>query len=102
MAGTGARERRIGAQVRPFPAAPFQRRTLGNFLHASDMGTQTAIAKEGNAMMLTVQQSYALLAKHGVFARECCDRCGQLLGALRFTRRGESGERGSRECRGDG
>jgi hypothetical protein len=53
-------------------------------------------------MMLTVQQSYKLLAAHGVFARECCNKCGQLLGAVRFTRRGESGEWCSRECRGDG
>ena len=53
-------------------------------------------------MLLTVQQSRALLAKHGVFARECCDKCGQLLGAARFTRKGESGEWCSRQCRGDG
>ena len=39
-------------------------------------------------MLLTVQQTYELLAKHGVFAREICDKCGQVLGAVRFTRRG--------------
>src|SRR5258708_28551780 len=47
MAGTGARERRIGAQMWPFPATAFQRRTHGNFLHASDMGTQAAVTNEG-------------------------------------------------------
>jgi hypothetical protein len=52
-------------------------------------------------VLLTVQQSYALLEKHGVFARECCNRCGQLLGAVRFTRRNESGVWCSRECRSD-
>src|SRR5262249_15180467 len=40
-------------------------------------------------------------AKHGVFAREACGKCGRLLGAVRFTRRGEAGEWCSRECRGE-
>jgi hypothetical protein len=52
-------------------------------------------------MQLTHAQAYELLAKHGVFARECCDRCGQLLGAVRYTRAGESGVWCGRECRGD-
>jgi len=46
--------------------------------------------------------TYELLAKHGVFARECCDRCGRLLGAVHFTRKNEVQEFCSRECRGDG
>src|SRR5258708_29795039 len=54
-----------------------------------------------NPMHLSAEQAYDLLGKHGVFARECCDKCGQLLGAVRYTRRGESGEWCSRECRGD-
>jgi hypothetical protein len=53
-------------------------------------------------MLLTVQQSYALLEKHGVYAREICDKCGAVLGAVRFTRKDESGVWCSRECRGDG
>ena len=53
-------------------------------------------------MLLTTQQSYDLLAKHGVFAREICDKCGTVLGAVRFTRRDEAGFWCSRECRGDG
>jgi hypothetical protein len=52
-------------------------------------------------MLLTVQQSYALLARHGVCAREICDKCGAVLGAVRFTRKDESGVWCSRECRGD-
>jgi hypothetical protein len=52
-------------------------------------------------MQLTIGQAYELLAKHGVYAREACDRCGRILGAVRFTRRGEAGEWCSRECRGD-
>jgi hypothetical protein len=52
-------------------------------------------------MLLAVQQSYEILEKHGVYARECCDRCGQLLGAVRFTRKDESGVWCSRACRGD-
>jgi hypothetical protein len=53
-------------------------------------------------MMLTTQQSCDLLAKHWVFAREICDKCGVVLGAVRFTRRNDSGVWCSRECRGDG
>jgi hypothetical protein len=50
-------------------------------------------------MLLTVQQAYELLAEHGVFAREICDKCGRVLGAVRFTRRGDAGVWCSRECR---
>jgi|SRR6267142_2027781 len=53
-------------------------------------------------MLLATQKSYDLLAKYGFFAREICDKCGIVLGAVRFTRRDESGVWCSRECRGDG
>jgi hypothetical protein len=53
-------------------------------------------------MLLTIQQGYELLANYGCFAREICDKCGALLGAVRFTRRDEAGAWCSRECRGDG
>ncbi len=53
-------------------------------------------------MLLTIQKSYELLAKYGCFAREICDKCGIVLGAVRFTRYGESEVYCSRECRGDG
>src|SRR5260370_2894694 len=53
-------------------------------------------------MVLTTKQNYALLAKHGVYAREICDKCGAVLGAIRFTRKDESGVWCGRECRGDG
>lgn len=52
-------------------------------------------------MQLTVQQARALLAKHGVYACEICEKCGMVLGAIRFTRKCEAGEWCSRECRGD-
>ncbi len=52
-------------------------------------------------MLLTTKQSERLLAKHGVFAREICDKCGIVLGAVRFTRYGEPEVYCSRECRGD-
>ncbi|MGC2828320.1 MAG: hypothetical protein WB994_01640 [Candidatus Acidiferrum sp.] len=52
-------------------------------------------------MMLTAQQSYKLLEEHGVFAREICDKCGVVLGAVRFTRGDDAGVWCSRECRGD-
>lgn len=50
-------------------------------------------------MRLTTEQSYALLEKHGCYVTEVCDKCGQILGPVRFTRRGESGVWCSRECR---
>jgi hypothetical protein len=50
-------------------------------------------------VQLTVQQAKALLAKHRVYAREICDKCGAVLGAVRFTRKCEAGEWCSRECR---
>ena len=60
-------------------------------------------AGEGEmGMLLAIQKSYELLAKYGFFAREICDKCGIVLGAVRFTRRDESGVWCSRECRGDG
>ena len=52
-------------------------------------------------MLLAIQKSYELLAKYGFFAREICDKCGIVLGAVRFTRHGESEVYCSRECRGD-
>jgi hypothetical protein len=52
-------------------------------------------------MQLNPSQAHQLLGKRGVYATEACDKCGRLLGAVRFTRRGEAGEWCSRECRGD-
>jgi hypothetical protein len=52
-------------------------------------------------MLLAIQKSYELLAKYGFFAREICDTCGIVLGAVRFTRHNESKVYCSRECRGD-
>jgi len=52
-------------------------------------------------MMLRDELRMRLLADRGVFARECCDKCGQVLGAVRYTRRGEAGAWCSRACRGD-
>ena len=52
-------------------------------------------------MMLTPQQSYELQAKHACFIKECCDRCGQILGPVRFTRRGDAGIWCGQKCRGD-
>lgn len=53
-------------------------------------------------MHLSIQQSRELLEKYGAFADSICNRCGLILGPVRFTRQGESGEWCSRECRGDG
>ena len=50
-------------------------------------------------MQLTEAQSRELIRTHGVYVTEACDRCGQILGHLRYTRRNESGEWCSRACR---
>lgn len=50
-------------------------------------------------MRLTEAQGRELLAKHGVYVTEVCDKCGKILGHVRLTRFGEKGEWCSRECR---
>jgi hypothetical protein len=50
-------------------------------------------------MQLTEAQSRKLLQTHGVYVSEACDRCGQILGHVRYTRRNQSGEWCSRACR---
>jgi hypothetical protein len=52
-------------------------------------------------MLLAIQKSFELLANYGFFAREICDKCGIVVGAVRFTRYGESEVYCSRESRGD-
>ena len=52
-------------------------------------------------MLLAIQKSYELLRNYGFFAREICDTCGTVLGAVRFTRYGEPEVYCSSECRGD-
>src|SRR6267378_8327220 len=55
----------------------------------------------GIGMLLAIEKSYELLAHYGCFAREICDKCGIVLGAVRFTRYGEPEVYCSRECRGN-
>jgi len=50
-------------------------------------------------MRLTTEQSYALLEKRGCYASQACDKCGQILGPVRFARRNDSGAWCSRDCR---
>ena len=50
-------------------------------------------------MRLTTEQAYLLLEKHGCYVTEACDKCGRLLGAVRFTGKNDSGVWCSRECR---
>jgi hypothetical protein len=53
-------------------------------------------------MMLREELRKRLLEDRGVYVKECCDKCGQLLGPIRYTRKDDSGVWCSRECRGDG
>lgn len=51
-------------------------------------------------MLLREELRRRLLEERGITPIEACDRCGALLGAFRYTRRGEPGVWCSRECRG--
>ena len=50
-------------------------------------------------MNLTREQSQELLRERGIWVTEACDKCGRLLGAVRYTRKCEPGEWCSTECR---
>ena len=50
-------------------------------------------------MRVAEAQSRALLAKHGVYVTEVCDKCAKILGPVRFARNDEQGEWCSRLCR---
>jgi hypothetical protein len=50
-------------------------------------------------MQITETQSRELLQTHDVYVTEACDRCRQILGHVRYTRRDETGEWCSRACR---
>jgi hypothetical protein len=50
-------------------------------------------------MRLSEAQSRELLRKHDVYIAEACDKCRKVLGHVRFTRYGQTGEWYSRLCR---
>jgi hypothetical protein len=50
-------------------------------------------------MKLTKEQSQKLLRERGIWITAACDRCRQLLGAVRWTTKGEPGEWCSAACR---
>ena len=50
-------------------------------------------------MNLSAEQRQQLLQDCGVWVTTACDKCGQLLGAVRWTRKGEPGKWCSAPCR---
>ena len=50
-------------------------------------------------MQLNETQSRELVQTHGVYVTNISDRCGQILGHIRYTWRNEPGEWCSRACR---
>jgi hypothetical protein len=50
-------------------------------------------------MKLSAEQQAEIRERYGVCVNEACDKCGQVLGWVRFTFKDESGEWCSRECR---
>jgi len=51
-------------------------------------------------MLLPIELRRQLQVDRNVYVMEVCDRCGQLLGPIRFTRRDDSGVWCSASCRG--
>jgi hypothetical protein len=50
-------------------------------------------------MLLTEAQRRELLQTHGVYVTAACDKCGLILGYVRYTRRNQTGEWCSKVCR---
>jgi hypothetical protein len=50
-------------------------------------------------MIIPQELRTRLQDQHGIYVTEACDRCGQVLGPVRFTRFGDSGVWCSRQCR---
>jgi hypothetical protein len=50
-------------------------------------------------MLLSAELRLQLQNNRGLYVTECCDRCGKLLGPVRFMRRGDAEVWCSRECR---
>jgi hypothetical protein len=50
-------------------------------------------------LQLTRDQQQAIREKHGIVVFSACDKCSQLLGPVRYTRKNEPGEWCSRVCR---
>jgi len=91
---------RIGLE-RPHFRSRFRGQSDSWVAPAHTFSEKQGAARKGIGMLLAIQKSYELLANYGFFAREICDKCGIVLGAVRFTRQGESEVYCSRECRGD-
>lgn len=51
-------------------------------------------------MILREELRRRLLEERGIYVKECCDKCGQLLGSVRYTLLGDSGVWCSKDCRG--
>jgi hypothetical protein len=50
-------------------------------------------------MKLSAEQQAEIRERYGIRVNEACDKCGQLLGWVRFTRKNEQGEWCSHLCR---
>ena len=91
---------RVGLE-RPHFCARFRGQSDSWVTPAQVFGEKRATGRRGARVLLAIQKSYELLANYGFFAREICDTCGIVLGAVRFTRHNESEVYCSRECKLD-
>jgi hypothetical protein len=83
------------------PLGAFSRPKTSWVAPAHTFAEKGAAGRRGINVLLAIHKSYELLANYGCFAREICDKCGNVLAAVRFTRYGEPEVYCSRECRGD-
>src|SRR5271169_1963715 len=91
---------RVGLE-RPHFCTRFRGQSDSWVAPAHSFAEKHASGRREISVLLAIQKSYELLANYGCFAREICDKCGIVLGAVRFTRRSEPEVYCSRECRGD-
>jgi len=96
-----ARAKHRSGLERPHFCTRFRGQSESWVAPAHRFAAKQGAGRRGIGMLLTIQNSYELLARYGFFTREICDPCGIVLGAVRFMGHGESKVYCSRECRGD-
>jgi hypothetical protein len=96
-----ARDGSVLGWRRPHSCARFRAQSDSWVAPAQVFGEKRAAGRRVVHVLLAIQKSYELLANYGCSAREICDKCGIVLGAVRFTQYGESEVCCSRERRGD-
>jgi hypothetical protein len=80
---------RVGLE-RPHFCTRFRGQSDSRVAPACTFAEKREARQRGVRVLLAIQKSYELLANYKCFVREIFDKCGVVLGAVRFTRYGES------------